>query len=369
MHSSSPPRPVAPRLRRAIGRCALALGSMLAVLAALEGVLRALDVRPPQRPSVASTGNVRPVAPPIGYEMVPGTIQTWIYPGSAFGPERIVEAHVNAHGFRGRWFPPARSRAWRVLCLGDSFTFGTGVEDHETWPARLQQFFAATLGPGAVEVWNCGVEGFDTLAEIELLATRLVDLQPDLVLVGYYANDASTDEVRPRPLTAFEVGLARWCGERPIEVARVVRSRSWLAEFVAQGVNRRLVWTRPAQVHSDFHEDGRRGYETVKREMVRARDLCWSRGICFAVVLFPTLQRVDGRLVTHRPYQRLAGFLDAQRIRWIDLEPAFDGRRVESMWVHPLDMHPNAEAHAIAAGAVGRALFADRGLPGPMPER
>ena len=47
----------------------------------------------------------------------------------------------------------------------------------------------------------------------------------------------------------------------------------------------------------------------------------------------------------------------------LDLLPAFGERDAEALWVHPADHHPNEEAHALAARALGEFL-GEQGLVG-----
>ena len=56
---------------------------------------------------------------------------------------------TNAKGFRGPPLEPQKT-SYRVLCLGDSVTFGWGVAEDESYPARLRK----SLG---LEVINAGV--------------------------------------------------------------------------------------------------------------------------------------------------------------------------------------------------------------------
>lgn len=85
-------------------------------------------------------------------------------PGGRFrlnGPEFDTTVVTNAEGLRGG---PIDWRKPRVLCLGDSYTFGWGVENDETWCARLERLFggryafvnaafAAGYSPDGYAVW------------------------------------------------------------------------------------------------------------------------------------------------------------------------------------------------------------------------
>ena len=84
----------------------------------------------------------------------------------AAGPERVtfLREHVkkNADGFRDRDFPRERRRGrQRILAVGDSFTFGDGIEDvAKTWPKVLEASLRSR-GP-ARRVFNLGIPGTNT---------------------------------------------------------------------------------------------------------------------------------------------------------------------------------------------------------------
>jgi hypothetical protein len=70
----------------------------------------------------------------------------------------------NSSGQRGREYPTARLKGvTRILALGDSFTWGFGVEDREVFTEVLAS------GPGGFEVVNLGVSGYGTDQELLLL--------------------------------------------------------------------------------------------------------------------------------------------------------------------------------------------------------
>ena len=66
----------------------------------------------------------------------------------AWPPETAYLATFNSWGMRGA--EPRTADAPRILALGDSQTFGLGVQDDESWPARLDQNLAAAGHPHPV---------------------------------------------------------------------------------------------------------------------------------------------------------------------------------------------------------------------------
>lgn len=80
------------------------------------------------------------------------------------------------------------SEARRILLVGDSFAFGFGVEDSETFASVLERELAARGMPVIVE--NAGIPGFSIDHYYVLLRKRVAELAPDLVLLASCSNDA-----------------------------------------------------------------------------------------------------------------------------------------------------------------------------------
>ncbi|MFN8453410.1 MAG: SGNH/GDSL hydrolase family protein [Anaerolineae bacterium] len=81
------------------------------------------------------------------------------------------------------------SDTYRVLMLGDSFTWAAQVNEQETSSHILQDLLKQGLSPRPVEVINAGVTGWST--EQELLYYRQIgySYQPDLVLLMFYVGN------------------------------------------------------------------------------------------------------------------------------------------------------------------------------------
>jgi len=99
-------------------------------------------------------------------------------------------ATVNSLGFRGAelLFPKPASR-FRVVFVGDSVTFGMGVNDAETFPAQLELLLHTRFPGKDLDVINLGVPGYDTRQEVLLLERYVASLSPDVVMLGFYTND------------------------------------------------------------------------------------------------------------------------------------------------------------------------------------
>lgn len=92
----------------------------------------------------------------------------------------------NSRGLRGRreFAVPKPEGVYRIALLGDSFTFGEGVGDGETFAHQL-----GLLLPG-VEVLNFGVHGYGHDQMLLTLREALPLYRPDVVLVGHVTDDS-----------------------------------------------------------------------------------------------------------------------------------------------------------------------------------
>ncbi len=96
---------------------------------------------------------------------------------------------TDANGVRGPFHPTERTPGtYRVMALGCSTTFGWGVEDAETYPARLEAILTEEGHP--VEVINGGQPGHSSFQGLWFWDTVLARYQPDLVIFGYIVQDA-----------------------------------------------------------------------------------------------------------------------------------------------------------------------------------
>ncbi len=104
----------------------------------------------------------------------------------------------NALGFRGdEIMTPKPEGVYRIVCLGGSTTYSSSVEDPaEAYPALLQGFLRSAGRP-KVEVINAGVPGYSSLESLINLELRVLDLEPDLLIVQHAINDVHARLVDP----------------------------------------------------------------------------------------------------------------------------------------------------------------------------
>ncbi len=177
---------IANTLRPWLRRILIHLASTLALLVALEGVAVLLLRKEPVRTEQPISTRHRHLAERkhtqydagLGWVNIPNLAISNLY-GSG------KHLHINNLGFRGR-HPVAdevASEARRIILSGDSFTFGYGVGDEDTWGAGLARRF------GHVEVLNMGLGGYGVDQAYLRYLRDGVTLDHDLHLFSFITED------------------------------------------------------------------------------------------------------------------------------------------------------------------------------------
>lgn len=192
--------PLAIRLRRLAAAATIGIVSVVVTLLACEAALRV----------VGYTRRLETSINPPSWIVYDPVILRKNQPGFV-SAERGFS--INALGFRGdeitREKPPGMRR---IVCLGDSTTFGVfkngpmDVRATAPYPAALARRLVAA-GIDDVQVINAGTLGYTSSAALGLLLTQIRTLAPDVLIVKLGNNDHSRLHGEGR-LFAFDLEYA-----------------------------------------------------------------------------------------------------------------------------------------------------------------
>lgn len=173
------------RVRRRVARpiVALAIATLTLVAAdRLIGWVRGPVIKPVNAMGLTSSVNE------VGTHLRPG------FDGTYTNGEFSIHIHVNSLGMRGPEISGAKPGGeYRIVALGDSFTFGQGVEYDQAWPELVER----GLGP-PVKVVNAGWSAGSPVGYERYLLSHGMALHPDLVLMAVFVGNDVVDDMAER---------------------------------------------------------------------------------------------------------------------------------------------------------------------------
>ncbi len=240
-----------------------------------------------------------------------------------------VDVRINSDGFRDREYPVARHGGRRLIFLGDSLTFGWGVEKSRTFEEILEADLNRTA---PTEVINFGAGNYNTEQEVNLFVAKGLKYRPDEVVAFYFINDA---EPTPRK--------SHW------DLLASSRTAIFLWSRV-NTISARLGW-KPSYVsyYKGLYADGQPGWIAERKAFLQLRDVCAKNGIRLRVVMLPEFHQLRNYPFAAE-HLKVATFLRDNGITAMDLAPSFAHEsNPRRLWVSLDDAHPNAVADALIA--------------------
>ncbi|MGC8739083.1 MAG: SGNH/GDSL hydrolase family protein [Candidatus Hydrogenedens sp.] len=202
---------------------------------------------------------------------------------------------INSDGFRDREFSREKPHhVFRIAVVGDSVTFGWRQRLEDTYPKKLEQLLQANNKTNTqIEVLNFGIGGYNAEQEVELIKTKVLNYNPDLILIGFCPNDGQI---------GFDGGL-------------------WWHFF--RGPSRTISFLKLLYLYNKYKHDD---LALLKNPYSELAELSRQKNIPVCVCIFPMLQ---GDKLWCPP--RFIPLLDELKIPYINLIPEFEKKNVPEL--------------------------------------
>jgi lysophospholipase L1-like esterase len=259
----------------------------------------------------------------------------------------------NSLGLRNREIGAKNRHDIRILFLGDSLIWSgetsTGKLYTEVIECRLNQ--AVRRPMIRVEIINAGIPGYTTYQELEFLKLYGLDMQPDLVVLGFVFNDLYYPYLH-KPTAG------RMLDREPSILLHRFDTRTLLGRLVAQSYlvhqvifsGRRGLWKLTGHPFFSFERRDdfylawtSYGWDKTTPLLREMRDLLARQSRKLAIVVFPVVEQVDD---TYRaldldhvlyPQRRIAAICAALAVPCLDLTEsihAAGGKELYRDYVH-----------------------------------
>ncbi len=262
-----------------------------------------------------------------------------------FSPRR------NADGFREQ---PLGRRArsdgtTRILMLGDSFTFGQGVPDGRQRFTELVEKHLNQVSGRPVHVYNAGVPGTVPTQWVGYARGLIPTYRPNLVVAVFFLRDG-TDLATSFSHYEREIGELRQRYGDNVFYRGSYLVRTFLDTLMAREFTEWYLGQFEEAYLGDA--DQTQAWRTAQAKLLEIAEESRQAGARFALVIFPILHDLDDYRFG-AVEKKIEEFAAAHALTFFTLTPAFLGRDARDLWVSPMDQHPNAEGHAIAAHRLG----------------
>lgn len=270
-------------------------------------------------------------------------------PRGYFGTNNEIDHHTNSWGFRGEEFFPSKSRnTFRIAFLGDSYTFGEGVKDTDTYAEQTamqlkKKYSSSTI---KLESYNFGVGGYSFVHEWLLLNDVVLKTKPDVIVFKIDIADFETPLFQMDPRTKMIYRAYR--GPTSSDLILNLPPDHWLLKYrVFEMPWQAIRWLDRMRKIKAYYRwlmtDKNPGRQQNLSALHSSLQTCRERNIQCYVVCFP----VQNQLVDE--HTKIRKEVESEGVFFIDLLPHVKHRYFQKLHVHPTDGHPNEIMHALVA--------------------
>ena len=298
---------------------------------------------------------------------------------------RDIEITTNSLGYRYDELDEKTDNDFRILVLGDSVTFGDYLPAQETYPARIEQYLRANppekLRGKNIQVINAAIGGIDLQNELAILLETGLSIEPDIVLVGHYLNDANVslylNITRLPPLLKKSYLLSFLAGR--LDTLRAAYKYEQAGKKVSFEKEREAFFLSKKVSNSDWRTD-EGGFNKLILEAMKDWGYAWTdnawkktahlmelmrevsedNDFTLAFIMLPVSYQVHADALRDAPQEKFNKLSSEFSIKHLDLLPGlrekFKRDRANVFYDH---CHQNDEGNAFIGKEVGRWLVED----------
>lgn len=257
--------------------------------------------------------------------------------------EFLFEREVNSLGLSEKELKKEKGDKFRILTIGDSFTEGVGLSYEESWVKQMETRWKEYN----VETMNAGIGGSDPVFELVLYRDKLVEFQPNLVVVTINASDISDVSSRGGFERFHPDGTA---GKEPPEWEWIYASNHLFRMIL----HRLFKYDASLVKGSSSQASQRKAVAHIKEAIDQFGELTKANNTSLLVVIHPSIQEL--RNGKHTPFlgqEELVKHMKLKGIEYLDVSKTFEAKGMSvGKYYYPLDSHFNKKGYALFGNAV-----------------
>ncbi len=304
---------------------------------------------------------------------------------------------TNSRGLRDKEYKLDKTEGIkRIVVLGDSFTWGYGVNNNEIYTERLESILPNT------EVINLGVTAYQLRQEITYFKREGIKYHPDIVIVGFCLNDIWHPSIINKDIDSnanagkemisrqsntkdSSFKLRKYLKEHIIQksalcifiIDRMNTNKSLIKILAYMGIKQPLIGFVKLDINltpalREYPNSLVESWETTKSELRQLKRLTADLGIRLIIAVIPTVQSIQDQTFKHtiafsifdtmdfdldKPYRLLKEFAADENIEIVIPVRVFQQMHKEGRKLYlKRDMHFNAAGHDLFASAIAEYL-------------
>lgn len=285
-----------------------------------------------------------------------------LLPGKNFidmGVKRLPYLVItNSQGLRNEQEIDFSKDNFRILTIGDSFTYCPYVNNQDTWQAVLEKKLLNKFPEKKIQVLNAGVAGYTITDELQYLQEKGIKIKPDLVILGIYSNDIN--DLNPE--------------KREIYARQKQKKRS-------EGISFPLINIAKKTAFFNFLEKERILLTTVKIEQSKNKkteqisksnmveyisyldkfiSYIQKNNLKLLVILFPQIEQFENK--SNFPKNDIKSYLDNKKTNYIDIYDDFVKEDYNSFYLVPYNFHLSAAGSYFSADYISKFITSENYL-------
>lgn len=251
-----------------------------------------------------------------------------------------LQGNLNSMGLRDKEYP-FDHESYRIIIMGDSFTYGLGLKNSNSWPKKTEQYLH-DKGYNNIEILNGGIPDTNTRQQVAFFNKYTCDYKPDMVIIGFIINDCGE--------------LCSNCGAVKLKhqldaIANSAKQRFGLYAFnyIRFAYLKYKLTNATVKEYSMPYEKETEPFQQCKRAFLDFKELSQKNNFELIVVIYPMLVQLNKNYPFNSIHRKMEAFFKEAGIEAYDLTQEFYGYRDTDLWINYVDSHPNKKANEIVA--------------------
>jgi len=279
-----------------------------------------------------------------------------------------IPIHINTLGLRDYEYGKNKSQdTIRIAAVGDSYTFGWGVQLNQTYENVLESMLKEDRSKN-YEVLNFGMPGLNTMEEESKIESEVISFNPDIIIIGYTSADPGCEHIELCNPELFDATRAAYPKGKLLNVkanttvgriTHKITQKSNFLLFLANRIDDNFFqkYANGKNAIENLHAPDSLTWKNTQAQFQRIQQLAEQNNLKVIIVIFPELDFMNySKYPFKEVHKQIAEAGKQHKFYVIDLGEYYQQYPQGELSVNPgsknHDGHPNALAHKIAGEAI-----------------